>query len=66
MTLLSISEKIASKESNIIGRFLDTLYNEHGSAQRGGDYEALITLIYFLRQALGGACLTRPGYVIIL
>ena len=32
-----------------------TLYNEHGSAQHGGDYEALITLIYFLHQALGGA-----------
>lgn len=32
-----------------------TLYNGHGSAGRGGDYEALITLIYFLHEALGGA-----------
>ena len=41
-----------------------TLYNDHGSARRGGDYEALITLIYFLHEALGGACLcwlTGPG-----
>ena len=32
-----------------------TLYNDHGSALYNGDYEALITLIYFLHEALGGA-----------